>query len=212
MTYLDLTSDIIAAPSKVDLDTIAAVMLWPNDSQKQIRAVETSAVELLHSIRADLGRDDLLNLASRAKNATPLSQLQEELEQDFNNGVRAGFYLRETVGGSALGNAVSMKRIAHDVGSLLSPKISGKTFENTYWPVYRAVSHYWAAHIDLAGAGFPCAANQLLHFLRLSEGYRELGERTRTKQSPRRILFPGETISLDPLLKVEPFFPEFELK
>jgi hypothetical protein len=51
-----------------------------------------------------------------------------------------------------------MKKIAHDVGSLLSPKISGKTFENTYWPVYRAVSHYWAAHIDLAGKGFPCAA------------------------------------------------------
>ena len=141
-----------------------------------------------------------------------ISQLQEELKQDFNNGVRAGFYLRQAVGGSALGSAVSMKKVADGVGSLLSPKISGKTFENARWPVYRAVSHYWAAFIDLAGGPFPCAADQLLYFLRLSEGYRVLGEKTRTKQSPRPLLIPGETISLDPLLNLEPFIPEFEFK
>jgi hypothetical protein len=218
VSYLNLPLEALASPNRTDIDIVSAIMLWPDDEAMRARAIETSFVALLHTAADQLSRGDLLELVSLAKDATPVDQIHETTRRRMIDGARAGLYLRETVGHISLKRNISMKALAAKVATL-PPQLNAHTFENSIWPRYRPVSHFWAAWLHLGETAsehsvqaFPCSGNQLQHFLGLAEGFREIGERTKTKQSPSMVLRSGEGIRVSPLLKIKAISPVFDIK
>lgn len=218
---LNLAPECLTNPTPLDLDLVGAVMLWPNDQNARENAIQTSAVAFFRKVGADLSKADLVELMHLAADAQPLAQLQDESKIRFEKGVRAGLYLRETVGLAQLGRHPSMKRQAVRASAAITgPAIKPHTFENHVWPVYRCVAHFWAASLDLnldlnsktAGnpSAFPCALTDFRVFLARAEGYRELGEHTRAHQAPRTVLRPGHSIRLPDWFNFR-IQPEFEL-
>jgi hypothetical protein len=219
---LNLRPDCLDLPTRLDLSMIEATMLWPDDKSKRERerAIQTSAVAGFFEISQALPKDELIALVSLAADATPLAEVHGRARVRFIDGVRAGLYLRETVGLATLSKNRSMKQIAARVCRGLEPhasSINPHTFENHVWPVYRRVAHFWAASWDLnleqvlsGSSAFPCSLKQLATFLALAEGYRRLGERTRTRRGTT-VLPRSETITLPAWfnLCIE---PEFMLK
>jgi hypothetical protein len=141
---LALPPSAISAPTRNDLDIVGAAMLWPHDETQRKKAIETSRVEMLNSIADQLSRTDLVDLVALAKDVTPLSDIHDLTKQCMVDGVRSGLYLREAVGHVSLDLPVSMKQLAAKV-STLPPVRNAHTFENSTWPRYRPVSHFWAA-------------------------------------------------------------------
>jgi hypothetical protein len=218
VSYLNLPPSALSAPSRTDLDLVSALMLWPDDGPMRERAIETSFVTLMHTVADQLSRGDLVELVSLAKDATPIDQIHQTTRQRMIDGARAGIYLRETVGHVSLHRNISMKALAAKVAAI-PPKLNAHTFENTIWPRYRPVSHFWAAWLHLAEAiseqskqAFPCGTDQLAHFLGLSEGVRQLGECTRTKQSPSMVLRSAEGVRVSPEMAIQPIAPDFDLR
>ena len=217
VTYLYLAEVSVAQPTRTDLDRVGALMLWPDDQEMRDRAIETSFVALLHTVSDHLSRGDLVELVSLAKDATPLTQIHDAARQRFIDGARSGIYLRETVGHVSLDRKVSMKTLAVDVATI-PPTMSPHTFENTIWPRFRPVSHFWAAWLHMTqvsgknGRAFPCGGDQLAQFLGLAEGFRQLGEQTRTKQSPSMVLRSNDSIRVSPDMAIEVIAPEFDVK
>jgi hypothetical protein len=206
---LVIDQETILAPSRSDLDRIAALMLWPHNPALRDEAGRSSLVEDLHSSQDDLPLELLRQLTTLAKDSLPLGKIQEQLPEPFGHGLRCGLYLQRTVASVLLKQPLNLGALVKELSAIPPEMRDTKKFTNIYWPRYRPVSHFWAATIDLAdGRGFPCRGGDLLRFLKLAEGYRILGEKSRTKQAPRPILKPNESICIDP--PVEPDIPEFE--
>ncbi|WP_342728866.1 hypothetical protein AAFG07_20825 [Bradyrhizobium sp. B097] len=207
---LAISREIILAPTPVDLDAIAALMLWPHDPAQRDQSIKTSRVETGHSIQEFLAADDLRSLTTLAKDALPLALIQKQMPEPFGHGVRSGFYLQRAVASVARGKPETLGKMVKELAAI-EPKIRDeKTFANTYWPRYRPVAHFWASAIDFADGGtLPCRAANLLEFLQRAEGYRVLGEKSSTKQAPRPILRSGETVQIDTSLKIEPAILRF---
>ena len=223
---LDLREGCTDHPTRVDLDVIAAIMLWPHDQRARERAAQTSEVAHLQSLSSmtppldatqlTLSQQYLLAVLRKAADATPLSMLQEEMKDNFYRGVRAGLYLRQTIRLAQLsGQAPAMKQVVRDVCSTVLDGAHGRainlhTFQNHIWPTYRCVSHFWAATLDFAPPGpFPCQLRNFCRFLARAEGYKHMGRETRGRQASRAILKEGETIELPQWFRLRTL-PSFE--
>jgi hypothetical protein len=218
---LPLRADCLAGPTRLDVAVLEAVMLWPEDVEKRQRSIETSLVEFgrLHAKAMD--SEGLRALLKEAADAPPLAELQEQSKPRFVQGVLAGMILRELLGLSLLAPERALMKLV--LGELADGfriagrlNLSDKTIKNAVWPVFRPVAHLWAAsveiNLELNEGAFPCRCDRLLAFLARAEAYRNLGERTRSKQSPVMLLSAKSTWRLPREISVKPLELAFDLK
>jgi len=195
-------------------------MLWPNDAKLRTEAERTAEVQSGLEVSDLLGRSDLLALAKRAGQSVPLTEVQKRITAK-----KGGPFVQGLIAGEILFSAwfrvktgapdAAMKRIVADIAKQVRAvwDIEPHTIENRVWKEYRCVSHFWAAHTQLASAGgrsypFPCALCDLGDFLGFAEAFRVAGESTKTKQSRATVLRPGECIQLPAGMQI----PKFELQ
>jgi hypothetical protein len=90
-----------------------------------------------------------------------------------------------------------------EVGCPLDPK----TFHNEIRPVFRTVSHFWAAFIALADCDpafpFPCPTARLGEFLAAAEFFRLKGETAKIPGTKKMFIREGEAFRLPPNLAVK---------
>jgi hypothetical protein len=201
-TELDSSLGHFGIPTQLDVLTIEAYMISPNDEVARREIRTTTAIEFagrhLNVLPDDFFRDLFLD-SSQAK---PLKAVQEASRVPYTRGIIAGMMLHHALGsalegteGSALGRAVKE----------LSRRFKGQKYSkdtiNAVWGRRKKVSHYWAAFIsallsDPRDRAFPCTVDRVPHFLATADAFRVLGETTRPWKSPTTILPPGESIWL----------------
>jgi hypothetical protein len=225
--WLVLPRDCFTVPTRLHLLELQVWMLWSHDPQMRERARKTGLIEYGLLRHETIDRVELVNLLKVARDLTPIDSEKERAA--MANGERAGAYLRRTIALlSVFPNAKSDRESAKKsataevVSALNSDRISPikpKTFQTEVWRDYQAVAHFWAARLDAVQAHdegvagwealpFPCNLVQFPKFLGLAEGYRQLGERMKSRQSPWPVL--QRSVKLDPvpdgLVVVEPEF------
>jgi hypothetical protein len=211
--FLPIDSTVVSNPDRMHLSIIESWMLWPDDEAKRLDAYKAAVVEigrdLTHQIKLEPAiLEDLFYLAADAK---PLDQLRGMFMTPFQQGLMAGNILIAAVTGKdAKGGPLKLGDINEKLRKLFArgPN-SNSSFVNTIWKQYRAVSHLWAAHIQVtedrpAGASFvfPCELPEIIEFLWLSEQWRVKGESMKTApRAPSTILRPGESVRIPDALK-----------
>jgi hypothetical protein len=198
--------------TQLDVLTIEAHMLFPNDEVARNEARTTSGIEFANRHRHLLPDDFFKDLFQIAANAKPLKVLQKASQPLFTRGIIVGAMLHHALGSAEestehearpVHGTSPHRSLNHAVKALskaLGPKYSPQTINSSVWPEFRKVSHYWAAHISECFEGrpaFPSTVEWLPLFLAKAEVFRELGEKTRTWKSPKStILSPGECLRL----------------
>lgn len=210
---IPLGRDAIDNPTRLHLALIEGFMIWPGNETARDNAIKAAAVEYAAPHVRDMEPEHIDAFAEIAMGAFPLAHMQESAKTSFQRGAIAGMVLRECVGRLSLGQEVKLAAVFDSVSR---GGISKKVFDNEAWPNFRPVAHFWASWIDLyAGGGlapFPCTVCDLRAFLETAEAYRSLAEASRTKQSPKPILAPGEAFRLPPELDINPRPISFESK
>jgi hypothetical protein len=216
---LALDATFLEAPTRLHLLTIEAMMLWPHDAERREVALVAGSIEALREIKDQLPREELEALTDLLCVSQRVSDLRGEAERAIIDGLRAGQFLIEVIGQVRLGLNPKMELVADQVCAalgLFADAVSGRSFRSHVWPKYRPVAHLWAATQSLHGdaniSAFPCDLGEIIDFLALAEGYRELGEQARTHQAPAPILIPGEAVMLPPEFGITPNMPAFELR
>src|SRR5690349_20037324 len=93
---LPISREALLAPSRTNLDVIAALMLWPHDPAQRDQSIKTSGVETAHSVQEFLSKEELRNLTTLAKDVVPLAMIQKQVPEPFYHGLRCGLYLQRT--------------------------------------------------------------------------------------------------------------------
>jgi hypothetical protein len=217
--------DMDLCTPELSSDVLGAMMLWPNDPQMRANGIATNmikrSVENLRRNDQQLTSGAVAEIVEVASQTVPHEMMAALAKEPFVAGVRAGFYLYQTVGAVALDLEIRMKAIAIDLAKGFPGEITPQKFRAEIWPVYRPVSHFWAAALYLnptmntgkqstTPMPFPCNPTQLLQFLQVAEGFRALGEKTKAKQSPHLILPDGACVRINP--GVVPSVLEFIVK
>jgi hypothetical protein len=206
---IDISKQAIRTPSRFDLARIGAMMLFPDDESGRHRYEESAAFMSFDPQQLP----EIVQWAMREMAAASWAR--------FEQGILAGATLHEALGRPRLGLCESGK--GDIVRGLISdlqsdPKkrfgqFSSKTVDNTFWPLFRPVAHFWAATfvaMKLEREPFPCALASFKDYLAMVEAYRIAGETTKAKQSPEpSILRPAETVKLPWTLQIRPADLEF---
>ncbi len=215
---LQLRAECIDYPHQLDLPAVEVMMLWPDDEAARERAIEISTSQFFYGLRDHLNRDDLIALVSMFKDQPPTEELWEQARPLFVAGMRSECICAEAVGITGMGSALYLKTIRHSVCGDFGKhgqSIDDRNFQNHIWPKFRKVAHFWAATLhqqeSASAPVFPCSVSQLPEFLGLAEGFRRLGEATRTRRGTQ-LLIHSESIQLAQGLAVTPLFPKFEIK
>jgi hypothetical protein len=214
---LDLGADVLSNPSRLDLALIEAQMIWPDDPFWKERALAASSVEFMREQTISRTQDELSLMFELARKSFPIEHIKDEVKKDR--------FLRGFISGSVLHRIISMIMLNVDditmnkvIEDCIAPfkktksggmaKLSISTFNNEIWPVFRGVSHYWAASIKVAKSegneAFPCTIESLGKFLSDAEAYRLLGERLRTKKYSKTVLKSEWMVRLPAELSIEP--------
>jgi hypothetical protein len=216
---LKLTGNCLENMTVFDVFALQARMLWPNDAVARKRARTTSALQFSRSRRDSLPEGFFGDVFDQAFGAIPPHIMQQSAREPYLHGFIAGMILQRVVhGGSENGNSeeTAMGRIIRNVSELFYPRwrLSPKTIENSVWPKFRSVSHFWAAYVTAPpskprSACFPCELTMLTDFLAQAEAFRRAGENKQTWRSPRAILLPGECVALPSGLNLPTVAPRF---
>lgn len=217
MIVLPITQSSIDNPRRIDVARIEAVMLWPDDEVSREKAILVAQCLWQRSLleQGQLLPKEIEELAKSAVDAPAPADVAAAAAKVFVNGHVAGTLLHNAV--SATAQYPADAAIQANVGRISNqffPKyrLKPSTINNSVWPRYRVVSHLWAAHIFSDEEVFPCHVPDLGVFLAKAEAYRELGEKTRTRQSPSTVLRPGDAIRLPAGLKLPAVILRFEPK
>lgn len=221
--YLDLREDCLAAPTRWDLAVIEARMLWPHDPE--IRGRFLSAVSVKVGV-SSIGRvpleeptpptpDEVREFGEAMLSAPRVEDFTAAGERAYHHGMVAGGILVEVVGASAVGREnVGLAGIKSMLAARLSRwgRLSQKTIDNSVWPRYRSVAHFWAAHILISketdSSALPCRLRDLDLFLATADACRLRGEGIRSApQATTPVLRQGEAVLIPPALAL----PEIEL-
>lgn len=200
MKVLNLRSDVLKNPTRLDLEIIGAAMLFPDDENKRIRCEEAAGALL--AIDA-LGKDaDAVPLFVRFA----AEEIRNEAIARYRKGmICSAFTLHELIGRESLGlGAPTIRSIFDNLSkkdALANGTFSKKSFDAN-WAMFRPVAHFWVSHFYF-GPEFPCNLSDLRQFLELAESFRIAGENTRTFRSPVLVLDPADTVKLPPELKIE---------
>ena len=202
---LELSSGCLEMPTQLDVLTLEAHMIFPNDPVARKNARITTGFEFANRQSEILPDDFFRDLFPLAVDAMPLKMLQQSALTPFKRGFIAGMMLTQ-----AIASATASRKSKHNSLTAtikdLSDHFQGhspKTINSVVWPEFKKVSHYWAAYIAEAfsestrNRPFPCTIEKLPAFLAIAEEFRRLGETTHTWKSPEpTILRPGECVLL----------------
>ena len=201
---LRLSANCLSHPLASDMAEIHAAMLWPDNKETRIDVVAAILVDCLLSSRNSIPEVLVPSIMNVAAKSVPLHERREQ------NG-RSDLELRGIVAGmilnSALSTDMSMKKIIQVIARTFdrATRLGPKTIENSVWPTFKPVAHLWAAWTVLGDEQhFPCAMAMLPTFLAWAEGFRLVGEKTKTKQSPTTILLACDMARLPCGLAVVP--------
>jgi hypothetical protein len=206
---IDIPKQAIQTPLRFDLARVGATMLFPDDESSRHRYEDSVAFMVFDP-------QQLPELVLWGAQAMATASWER-----FEQGIVAGAALHEELGRPRLGLCESGK--AKIVRGLikdlkLDPKkrfdrFSSKTFDNTVWPLFRPVAHFWAATFTAMMRDrepFPCALASFKDYLAMVEAYRIAGETTKAKQSPEPFLLRrAETVKLPANLQIRPADLEF---
>jgi hypothetical protein len=203
---LELSDECLSRPLPIDLITLGAHMLWPDDTDVRNDAIDSGQLKILISDWI-VPQELVQQISSAALDATPIKVLQECAKAPFVHGFIAGTILNHIIGEVAVDKNSERASIQYAISHLSKMfyprwRLAPKTIENTVWPEFRKVSHYWAAYVQetysVRPESFPCQQHKLSEFLSTAEAFRAAGEVTRTKRSGRPLLLPGECVGLPP--------------
>ena len=150
---LNLSPDCIDKPTRLDLTTVEAMMLWPNDKAKRDEA-EHSAVmqESQNQLRnGTLPENFLRPFADLALDTQPPAQVQEAAKKPLVEGAIAGRIILTAIAlrdiapdEAAIGRSVEL------VSNALWPdwRLKPKTINNAVLPRFRPVAHFWAVYFN----------------------------------------------------------------
>ncbi len=217
--YLELRDDCLAGPTRWDLAVIEAQMLWPHDAATRSRYMSAVSTKLNVAAidRVPLQKPtptEVREFGEMLLTAPRIGDFTKAAQKAFVHGAVAGKLLHEAIGLHEIGREnAGLGGIKSMLAACLGPgrHLSQKTIDNTVWPRYRAVAHFWAAHFseETDSGVFPCRTRELALFLATAEAYRRLGETIRsTSKSPTTVLRPGDAVMIPPTIAL----PEFALK
>jgi len=204
---LQLRSDVLSTPFKLDLAVIEAMMLWPDDDAARGRWIAASIVEWGWENIETMPEAQLRRWALDARAARGMpsnADLQPEANKRHPHGTVAGAIVLEAI---MLGRLAPDQAAVRKVQESLADRLKGsfqiepKTMNNKAGPIYpfRPVAHLWAAHGAAWRGGdktFPCKASRLGEFLAIAEVIRAVAEHSRVKKSPSTVMRPGEAVRL----------------
>ena len=215
MTFqIDISPSAITHPGRLDLATIEAAMLWPDDEEHRIKfwkaAVATSFLEL-----AERNEDGpLLMEIKKAKDSLPDLASLQPTDKRFAHGIIAGKRVLEVVlsahyADRKLRLSEIDDRIAKELKRVY--QIEPKTILGPVMK-FRPVAHLWAARLVAAHEGkseMPCQVAELPRFLGTAEAIRALAETTRLANHNNMVMRPGEAVTLP--AEVRALLPKVEI-
>lgn len=209
---IGLDPDCAHNPVRLHLAIIEAAMLWPDNPEARTAWERAARVRFLTSFLEHV--EDLASLREfgmLAAHSSRIEDLNPEAQERMKHGLVAGWVLHEAIGRAELiGREVRFGEAAADITRYLEKtlrgrfRISKKTFDNSIWPRFRSIAHFWAAYAsanmgkDDRSRVFPCTLDQLVPFLSTAEAYRLKGETLRGKHAASPLLRPDETVRLPP--------------
>jgi hypothetical protein len=202
---LELPAKCIHQPTRLDLAIVENYMLWPNDPIARERGFEAATAVSINERSHELTSEQLRFFLNFAVGCAPIKEIQEAAKAPFLRGFLAGIILRHVVFEVIVdpnSSKASMSWIIQHLSERIWPRerLRPQTIRNDLWSNFRCVSHFWAAYVEAGYSGigreFPCRVDRLKEFLTMAEAFRLTGETTRTKRSPRPVLWPGETLRL----------------
>lgn len=201
---LKLRPDSLTRPLRLDLAKVEAIMMWPDDDDRQ-RAWWTAAMleDGRHWVES-MPIEVLQPYTRAALDAPRLPKLHEGADRRFYHGILAGQVVLSTL---IYAQVAPEKAVLRSVIASLCQGMKGtyqvepQTLNNSILPRYRPVVHLWAAFI-FASEGrerpFPCGVASLPIFLATAEAIRRRAEQWRAKKSPTPLMRPGEAMRLPP--------------
>lgn len=208
---IPLDPHCIDNPVRLDLVALEGHMLWPADKKMRDEAMRSSAVEFYKHYSSTLPATLLRDLVELAAGSIPIREIHNNVKAPFVHGIIAGRILRHLVSAVAAdkqSDQASMKWIIGSLSTEYYPefRLSPKTIENSLWPNYRPVAHFWAAYVDFAVSRrdpvFPCRLDRLPEFLGAAKAFGDAGETMQTYRSPGPILRASETVQLPKSVQV----------
>lgn len=210
MRALELREGWYNNPGRLDLAVIEAEMLWPDKKDIRERYIQTITVEIAKGIQPTLQFDegpateDIAFWTKLVTSAKRPEDFQKDAHVRFERGTMAGKVLFDAVGHSLAGvDSVRLGDITKRMVGLLNEDLTKKStssFENRIWPIFRPVSHLWAAWLYSANEtdwAFPCEASKLKLFLSIAEFFSKKGEGLKTSpKAPSPILRQSESLKL----------------
>ncbi len=207
---LELSISGFQRATQIDVGLLGATMLFPYDSERQIRYACAHLARYLRGLGGRSRAGELREAIDRIERRTvPYEELVPVIRKAFVNGYTVGALFRQALAKSYankhhyanLGRAIKW---LHDGVAYPAKEVTKSTrymrpasqhIHNTLLKNYRCVGHLWAASYaqrELGSQVWPCTPQGLTHFLALSEEFRRCAESVRT--SRRLLLIPGEAI------------------
>jgi hypothetical protein len=199
---------------------IKSRMLFSDDESMRRQFYNAAIVALARDNPDSLPSDpsSLKELFLIAASSPSLESFQGEMRVRSERGFLCGYVLHEALGRRCFDfSEASIEGIVNEVvkqdRKRAFGRISKKTFDNSVWPQFKPVAHYWAAavtHVQRDGEPCPCALGKLKAFLGLAEAFRLAGETTRTARSPIELLSAVKTLKLPAGLALPPLALDFD--
>jgi hypothetical protein len=146
---LELSSRCLENPTQLDVLTLEAHMLFPNDPIARKSARTTTELEAATRERDSLPDHFFRNHFSLALRAKPLEMVQQEALTPYKRGLIAGIMLRDVIAAAADGGRPkdgSLGSIIKILSGRFGYKYSPQTINSEAWPEFKKVSHFWAAY------------------------------------------------------------------
>ena len=231
MLILPVRNDILTNnPTRLDLNEIENLMLWPHDASQRMAARLAALAEFeAHRIKQAAERHSFVSIQTSELHEmvdflrrTPrLEDIQCASRQAYIKGLHTGFILFEFIGRSHMQpTTAGLQRIKQEIAKRFSNKESRVSLATVVksWQERKCVSPQWAAHVALTLEArpneypFPCKLGDLAKFLTLSEFYRKQGLERRGSQAPGTVLAPGQCYEVPAEIQLPPISINWELK
>lgn len=201
---LDLDPSCLTEPIRMDLVSIEAMMLWPNDPSARWLWWRAAALEEGIDHIDQFPIDVLRQYAKDAMEIPRVAELNSRNSRRVVHGILLGVIVYEA---TYLSKHDPQRAALYKVQEDLCRRLSG-TFqiqpqtmnnkEGPLWPM-RPAAHLWAAHLLLALGGdkpFPCRKADIGRFLATAETIRLAAEQRRAPKAKSTVMRVGESVVL----------------
>jgi hypothetical protein len=153
-TILELRSDVLSNPWRLDLAEIEALMIFPGSEEKRNKYFASALVELFAEYPETVPEYKWRELFFIARNARPITDWQDEALDIFVKGSIVGGFLHDKIGYEMLGIHKTSAEVAERVIKLYKKNSDGgyvrtsvSDFNSNVWPKFKCVAHFWAASV-----------------------------------------------------------------